>query len=205
MPVFKLLSKEAQFVQQVHDRNAAAERAFFEYCYEYCIKSQRGDIFFSQDRFQDAFMQIWTEIQDGRIFLRDGKIFRTPKLKGTESYPMSCSLRSFIVTICNNQQSKEFRKPVISMAYIGDVTDDDVESFAKAEQEEQLRAINKCIEEMSPHCREILTQFYVKGLKLEQIMQMRGAHESKDGLKTSKSKCLSRLRGAVLSSYVSNR
>ena len=202
MPIFSFLSKEAQFVQRIRSGDRGAERAFFDYCYDYCMRSQGQDDFFSKDRFQDAFIQIWTEIQDGRIFLERGTIWRLPKAKGAVAAQMTCSLRSFIVDICRKQAEKEKRAPVIVLAdVIHELTDDDYRAFELEEEEVKLRIIHACIATMSPHCREILTQFYVQGLSLDHILLIRRANVSKDGLKTSKSKCLQRLKSDVVSSY----
>ncbi|MBQ9185854.1 MAG: sigma-70 family RNA polymerase sigma factor [Bacteroidales bacterium] len=198
------LSKEARFVQSIRSGDRMAEREFFDYCYSYCMNAQSGNAFFSKDRFQDAFLQIWTEIQDGRIFLNKGNIWRQPKAKGAVAAPMSCSLRSFIVDICNKQGSKESRVPfVVISASEREICGDDLTGFERMDEEERLRIIHSCIGEMSRHCREILTLFYVKGLSLEQIMKKRNEHVSKDGLKTSKSKCMQRLRDSVLTTYIS--
>ena len=203
MPGLLFLSKEAQFVQRIRSGDRRAEREFFDYCHEYCMRSQGGDDFFSQDRFQDAFLQIWTEIQDGRIFLNRGTVWRLPKTKGAEAAPMSCSLRTFIVDICRKQAEKEKRGPfVVVKSDIREITVDDYEAFEREEEEEKLRIIHAGIEGMSAHCRDILTLYYVNCLTLDQIMSERSAHESKDGLKSSKSKCLQRLRDLVISTYV---
>lgn len=203
MPIFSFLSKEAHFVQRIRSGDREAERAFFDYCYEYCLRAQGGDDFFSQDRFQEAFLQIWTEIQDGRIFLERGAVWRQPKAKGREAAPMTCSLRSFIVDICKKQAEKEKRGPLVVPAdAVPDLTDEDYRAFEREEEEVKLRIIHACIAVMSPHCREILTQFYVQGLSLENIMHLRRVNVSKDGLKTSKSKCLQRLKSDVVSTYL---
>lgn len=198
------LSKEALFVQKIHAGDRQAERDFYHYCHDYCLKATSSGSFFSEDHFQDAFLQIWTEIQDGRIFLNRGALWRQPKIKGMAAAPMSCSLRSFIVDICKKQGAKENRSPIMVLTTtVREISDDDPLGFNGMEEEERLRIIHTCIEDMSPHCREILTQFYVKGLSLEQIMLVRHEHVSKDGLKTSKSKCLQRLKSAVLTTYIS--
>lgn len=206
MPIFSLLSKEAQFVQRIRSGDRGAERAFFDYCYDYCMRAQGRDDFFSEDRFQDAFIQIWTEIQDGRIFLERGTIWRLPKEKGAVAAPMTCSLRSFIVGICRKQAEKGKRGPVVVPAdAVPEITDDDYRAFEKEEKEVKLRLIHACIAVMSPHCREILTQYYVQGLSLENIMLIRRVNVSKDGLKTSKSKCLQRLKNDVVSTYIAQQ
>ena len=151
------------------------------------------------------FIQIWTEIQEGRIFLKDGTVWRQPKLRGAESAPMSCSLRSFIVDICKKQKAKESRGSTVVIAIdtaTRDISESDFLDFDREETEVRIRIINSSIKELSPTCREILTQFYVNGLSLEQIMQVRKENVSKDGLKTSKSKCLQRLKTSVITNYI---
>jgi len=202
MSIFSILSKEAQFVQRIHAGDRKAEREFFDYCYGYCMKTQGGNSFFSKDRFQDALVTVWTDIQNGRIFLKDGDIWRIPKVGKSEAARMTCSLRSFIIDICKNLAFKEARKKEAPFPYPPkDMPDEDIDAFLREEKEIQFRIIDLCIEEMSAHCRDILTQYYVKGLKLDQIMQSRGAHESKNGLKSSKSKCLGKLKEAAITIY----
>lgn len=203
MPIFTFLSKEAQFVQRIHSGERKAEQEFFDFCYEYCMRAQGGDSFFSQDRFQDALIQIWTEIQDGRIYLQDGKIWRQPKSKGATAAPMPCTLRSFIIDICKKQAAKESRNPIVVVTkLIREITNEDYDDFDREEKELKLQIVHACIEEMSVHCRDILTLYYVEDLTLEQIMLKRNAHVSKDGLKSSKSKCLQRLRDTVITTYI---
>jgi len=205
MAIFKIPSKEAQYVQRIVAGDHKAEREFYNFCHDYCMRAQGAEDFYSQDRFQDAFIQIWTEIQDGRIFLKDGTIWRQPKLRGAESSPMSCSLRSFIVDICKKQKAKENRGSTVVIAIdtaMRDISESDFLDFDREEIEVRIRIINSSIMELSPTCREILTQFYVNGLSLEQIMQVRKENVSKDGLKTSKSKCLQRLKTSVITNYI---
>ena len=198
MPKVTLLNKEANWVKQIKERDRAAERAFFEYCYDYCIKSQMRHDSESDDRFQDAFLQVWTEIQDGRIFLKDGKIWRLPKAVGSVASPMTCSLRTFIVHICNNQIMKNDDWPPSDSWDRDPPADESDEDNVK---NKLIQIIHENISSMSPTCREVLTLYYVKGLKLDQIMRMRGENISKFGLKTSKSKCLQKLKQVCRTSY----
>lgn len=198
-----ILQKEVRFVQLIRSGNKKAEREFYDYCYEYCLHANGKQDFFSQDCFQETFLQIWTEIQDGRIFLANGVIWRSPKFIGAETTPMTCTLRSFIVDICKKQAIKKRRgSAIIFSTTFLDISDDDYDAFAREDEEEKLRIVHASIDEMSVHCRDILTLYYVNGFSMEQIMRKRNAHVSKDGLKSSKSKCLQRLRHSVISTYI---
>ena len=50
---------------------------------------------------------------------------------------------------------------------------------------------------MSDRCRQILTLFYYEQRSLDEILAIRPENTSKVGLKTSKYKCMQRLRDVV--------
>ena len=146
------------------------------------------------DIFQDSFLVIWTEIQNGKIFLWDGRIARINKY-GEKAY-LTCALTSFLMSIAIKRHFKDIRVdgPDVMVDIDGkDVMGEEID-VELSEDETNMQIIDEEIEKMSPRCRDILTWFYVKGLSLEQILVRRTANTSKDGLKTSKSKCLKQLR-----------
>jgi hypothetical protein len=67
-----------------------------------------------------------------------------------------------------------------------------------SDRESRMQVIDDELAKMSQRCREILTLFYVKKMSLEQILMNRSENTSKDGLKTSKSKCLKQLKTNVV-------
>jgi pyruvate kinase len=62
---------------------------------------------------------------------------------------------------------------------------------------EKQESIDELLHKMSKHCVEILTMYYVNGLSLDKILMFRTENKSKDGLKTSKAKCLAQLKAEV--------
>lgn len=65
------------------------------------------------------------------------------------------------------------------------------------DKEKLLQPIDELLHKMSKHCVEILTMYYVNGLSLDKILMFRTENKSKDGLKTSKAKCLAQLKTEV--------
>ena len=70
----------------------------------------------------------------------------------------------------------------------------------KAEREaseERERVVADAVLAMSDRCRQILTLFYYEQRSLDEILEIRPENTSKVGLKTSKYKCMQRLREVV--------
>lgn len=188
-------------VDAVHRRDSAAEMMLYERCYKY-FKEKSAMLPYlrkeqSDDIFQESFLVIWTEIQNGKIFTKDGFLVRINKYG--EAARMTCSLDSFLMAIARNLHLKGLRKDgpgvfvdIDDRVFSGELVDVDT-----SERESRMQAIDDQLAKLSERCREILTMFYVKGLSLEQILVNRPENTSKDGLKTSKSKCLKQLKSNV--------
>ncbi len=188
-------------VDAVHRRDSAAEMMLYERCYKY-FKEKAAMLPYlrkeqSDDIFQESFLVIWTEIQNGKIFTKDGFLVRINKYG--EAARMTCSLDSFLMAIARNLHLKGLRKDgpgvfvdIDDRVFSGELVDVDT-----SERESRMQAIDDQLAKLSERCREILTMFYVKGLSLEQILVNRPENTSKDGLKTSKSKCLKQLKSNV--------
>lgn len=75
------------------------ERKFYDYCRQYYEETNRkifgDDNVAHEDFFQEAFIQIWTEIQNGRIHLVDKVIYRI-KADGSDE-EMTAKLKSFLI------------------------------------------------------------------------------------------------------------
>lgn len=196
--IYEKMTYEA-LTAAVHRKEPEAEAELFKKCRKYfmdnkgIMKYLRSDV--ADDVFQEAFLVIWTEIQNGKIFVNEGKLARI-KSDG-KAARMNCALPSFLMAIAKNIYLKIVRHEGPAMLvdiegkdFMGDAID-----YEPMESEIQRMAVDDAMESLSAHCREILTLFYVKGLSLEQILVIRPENSSKDGLKTSKSKCLKQLKG----------
>ena len=65
------------------------------------------------------------------------------------------------------------------------------------ETELRERVVSDMVLQMSDRCRQILTMFYYEHRTLDDILALRPENQSKQGLKTSKYKCMQRLREQV--------
>jgi DNA-directed RNA polymerase specialized sigma24 family protein len=198
---------DAEVVVHLQRRDEAVERWFYETSKRYFDKSF-NEIFFDADRkqevFQLAFIKLWTEIEDKKIKLIDGKLVRQQRSGGYE--PMSCSLTTFLMAFARNEHREIVRN--IHEGYYEELFDSaDCKAQAVSDDYDDAEDIknsivDECIHEMSPGCVEILTMFYYEGKSLDDIMEARGEkNTSKNGLKTAKNKCMNTLKERVIERY----
>lgn len=189
---------------QAHDRQV--EEWFYAASQRY-FNAHFNDVFFDKDRrqevFQSAFLKLWTEIENGRIGLRtlsggDAPVVTRQMADGTYR-PMTCALTTFLIAFARNEY-REIVRNIHEDYYDALVEADCMPASLPSdgdENEQRLRIVDECIHQMSPHCVELLTLFFVEGLSLDEVMQRRPENSSKDGLKTAKNKCLTSLRKKV--------
>ena len=187
--------------------NSRLERIYLD-CRSY-FRQHAGALFVdntdTDDIFHDALTHLWREIETSRIELRDGTICRWTD---GEAKPMTCSLTTFLMSVAKRKHWELIRQreKTVSMDSLADPTAFDSiasERYGSATPEEQdeqsarERIVSDCILAMSPRCREILTLFYYEQRTLDEILVQRAENTSKMGLKTSKYKCMQRLREQV--------
>ncbi len=63
----------------------------------------------------------------------------------------------------------------------------------KDEPDENIQAMQRAFQTLGDKCRQVLTLFYYEGKKLDEIREIMG-YESKDVLKSQKSRCLKQLK-----------
>lgn len=167
-------------------------------------------VFFDKDRkqeiFQQAFLKLWTEIDNGRISVLEDKVCRQQN-DGSYS-PMTCSLTTFLMAFARTEHREivrnireenypELHDTVDTATVI--VTSFDMEEDA---EEQKRRIVDDCISQLAPRCTEILTLFYYQGKSLDEILDIRKEkNSSKNGLKTAKNKCMNTLREHVAAEF----
>ena len=163
-----------------------------------------NEVFFDQDMkmtiFQESFIKLWTQIENGTICIIDEKLHR--KQIGDCIQMMTCTLNTFLFAIAKNEYRELVRnnKELYVENYFENINNPNIISYDEAEdtKEEKIRIVDECMQEMSHRCLEILTLFYLKGKSLDEIMELRkDKHTSKVGLKTSKYKCINTLRKRI--------
>lgn len=200
---------DVEVVEGIAAHNRVTEEWFYRSAHRY-FSDSFNDVFFDKDKkqeiFQTAFLKIWTEIENGKICVRDQQICR--QQRNGECKPMTCSLNTFLMTFAKN----EYREMVRSNRL--DTYDEVFESeaasyqmvtiFDEAEDIDVLknRIVDDCIQRISPRCAEILTLFYYEGKSLDEILMIRSdKNSSKNGLKSAKNKCMNTLREGIISEY----
>lgn len=196
---------DIEVVTGMQGKDGAVERWFYETARKY-FDGCFNEVFFDKDHqqeiFQCAFIKLWTEIENARIKVVDGRVCRQQRNGVYE--PMSCSLNTFLIAFARTEYRELVRN--VRESYYDEFYDsaDNSELFvavfdSDSEIEEQkVRIVDECIQQLSPSCVEILTLFYYKGMSLDEIMEARGeCNSSKNGLKTAKNKCLNTLKARV--------
>lgn len=197
---------EYDYVCGIQAGNPVMERKFYDYCRQYYEETNRkifGDDNVShEDFFQEAFIQIWTEIQNGRIHLVDKAIHRI-KADGSDEV-MTAKLKSFLMTIVKNQYAKSKRHIAVDIDNAGKsdlMKIEELLSYDDADKELKHQVVDDCVANLPARCKEILTLFYYKKKSLDEILQIRQENTSKDGLKSAKSKCMRQLEGRIIETF----
>ncbi|MGN0232342.1 MAG: hypothetical protein ACI4A8_09065, partial [Muribaculaceae bacterium] len=104
IPIKRKTYSDVEVVEGLSARNSRVEEWFYKSAKRYFNEHFR-EVFFDLDRkneiFQTSILKIWTEIEDGRICLKDGVIMR----RQTDSTlkPMTCSLNTFVMAYAKNE------------------------------------------------------------------------------------------------------
>lgn len=205
---FKLpfLTTEVDYVSGIQAGDVVMERRFYDYCRKYYNETKGGifreDNVSHEDYFQDAFIQVWSEIQNKRIHVADGAIYRIQA--DGKDVRMTAKLKSFIMTIVRNQYLKSKRHVNVDIDNLGkaDIMKlEDMLAYDDADKEIKQQMVDECVNELPARCKEILTLFYYKNKSLDEILEIRQENTSKDGLKTAKSKCMRQLSDRIIECF----
>lgn len=191
---------DADVVVAVQQHNDVVVERFYHQCQNYFLthaKAMFMDDESLDDIFQESMIHIWREIETKRISVVDGKVCRMTE--GVQQ-PMTSSLKTFLMAIAKRKHWEQLRKSqqyasssleVIDTARYAD-RPSEVSDMELAEQ-----VVADMLLMMTDRCREILTMFYYEDRSLDDILAARTENTSKIGLKTSKYKCMNRLRQMV--------
>lgn len=202
-PAKRKVCSDVEVVDGLASHNSRVEEWFYASAKRYFNEHFR-EVFFDLDRkqeiFQTAFLKIWTEIENGRIAVKDGVLVRR-QTDGTIT-PMTCSLNTFVMAYAKNEY-RELVRNVKECSYdelieTGQMATPSAESVDDDDEEFKNRIVDECIQQISPSCADILTMFYYEGKSLDEILELRkDKNSSKNGLKTAKNKCMNTLRDMI--------
>lgn len=130
----------------------------------------------AKDIFQDALIVFWQKVTSGNLVL-------------------SSKISTYLYSICQNLWRKELdRKKRLSNE------EKDEEVFLKNDEEERLKIVTDCINQLGDTCKKLLTYHYFDGLPMSEIADKLGFSNA-DTAKTKKYKCKQRLYELIRSKY----
>lgn len=192
-------------VEAVARHDVAMMEHFYHDCKAY-FKSHANALFLADsntdDIFQEAMVHLWREIETHRIEVVDGALSRW---RDGVAQPLTSSLYTFLLAIAKRKHWEQLRKDArLRLTDDGSLLDNlNSERYAENTlpdgDEEAIRekVVTDSVLTMSERCRQILTLFYYEKRSLDEILELRAENTSKVGLKTSKYKCMQRLRQLV--------
>jgi DNA-directed RNA polymerase specialized sigma24 family protein len=156
------------------------------------------------DIFQESIIHLWREIETRRIEIHEDDVCRW---NNGQLRPMTSSLRTFLLAIAKRKHWEQLRiQAPLLQADVNDVLAAsryaDTPPQDSSDEEVKERVVADAVLAMSDRCRQILTLFYYEHKSLEDILAIRPENTSKIGLKTSKYKCMQRLRQTVKDQFV---
>lgn len=196
---------DIEMVEAVARHDVAMMERFYRDSKAY-FRCHAGAFFLHDDQlddiFQEAMVHLWREIETRRIEVCDGVLCR--QVEG-QAEPMTSNLFTFLLAIAKRKHWEQLRKDsrlqltdepaVLDALDRSRLSDDDTE--VKELQETREGIVADAVLGMSDRCRQILTLFYYEQRSLDEILALRSENTSKVGLKTSKYKCMQRLREQV--------
>ncbi len=130
----------------------------------------------AKDIFQDALVVFWQKAISGNLVL-------------------TSKISTFIYSICLNLWRKELERKSRLIHEEKDGSD-----FLRHEQEEKIRIIHECINELGDTCRKLLSYHYFDGMSMTDIAEKLG-YANTDTAKTKKYKCKEKLYRLVKAKY----
>jgi hypothetical protein len=175
------------------------ESRFYKSCYRYfkesysSVLSFKSDVVEPEDLFHDSFLVLWDEMQSKKIHIRDNHLCRFDT--NGKSRQMTASLKTYLMSIAKYKNFEVLRETELFGDEAPSLQDAILEEEAPELSAENI--VSLMVNALPPRCKEILTLFYYEKKNLDEILSIRKENASKEGLKTSKSKCLKQLREHV--------
>ena len=184
------------------------DEKLMERCYTDCRRyfNQHAAAIFvddadAHDIFQDAMIHLWREIETRRIEVFEGRVCRWAD---GQLIPMRSSLMTFLMAVAKRKNWEHVRQQqrwqLTNNDRVLETLDNnryDKQTDDVSETELRERVVTDAVLAMTERCRQILTLFYYEHRSLDEILALRPENNTKMGLKTSKYKCMQRLRERV--------
>lgn len=200
---------DIDYISGILMQSHMVEKAFYLKCRQLFVRGtanyfgindeDKGDIL------QDAFIILWSKIQTKEVFVSNDKVYALNHKGEVREVP---ELSGYFMRIVKNKYLEKQRMAGRMMTADVDAVgkgigkgqsaqDPFTPVFDDGEAVTRETIVMRCLMMLTPHCREVIRLFYVEGKSLDDILRMRGGIQSYKGLKTSKYKCLKKLKDHV--------
>lgn len=194
---FKTYS-EIDYVKGINDVNRTVRNRYAEAFYKQCSKYFRQhfrSVFFKGEEesttiLNDSFLLLWCKIDSGSICVKEDRLY-------INGQPATSNLMTFLLSIAKNKYREWVREHprIDNQEYLTDLSQIDApdEPYDKT-RDKLFDILHEKLSNMSKDCFLLLTLFYYKEMKLEQILTFMRNYANTNSLKTKKSRCLNNLR-----------
>ena len=138
-------------------------------------------------------------LEDVDDILQEGIIVFYEKIRSAD-FKITCSITTFIYSVCRNQWLKALKKKSLNIAF-SDTHEtfeiDDNELDNEAVLNERQHSLKEALNKLGDPCRSILMFFYYEKLSMDKISERLG-YTNADNAKTQKYKCLNRLKSMMV-------
>lgn len=194
---------DIEAIEGIQDNDQSVANSFYLSCRRYYIRTRTGVLDFKSngaqevmDIFQDSFLILWQEIQTRQIYVRDNYAWRTDR--NGNSRKMSASLKTYLLSIAKYRNYELIREEAV---YAPEQPNSVEREDEQTEEYISEWIVEMCVNALPPRCKEILTLFYYENKSLDEILKIRHENQSKDGLKSGKSKCMKSLKDKISAEF----
>lgn len=193
---------DVELVKGVYEKDARLTEELFKKCKGYFDDHFQGKFFKEaaedkEDIFQNSFIKLWEKIQQRKIYVEDGC------LKGRKGEKFNGKLTTYLMSIANYKYLEWVRDYPIERNGSLDSTkvqktgSEDLDAFSILygdDEDVKMQIVADCISHMAERCNQILSMFYLEGMKLDRIWENLPTITTYDALKNGKSRCYKKLK-----------
>lgn len=177
------MNKDQEWIKAIaRGETKALDRIYLAYKQEFIAFAKRYEVSSDDvlDIYQDCIIVLYENILKGKLIT------------------MSSSLKTYVFAIGKYKILAQLNGEAKNQK-VG-ITENDVlasmELLEPETSEERIRQISAAIEHLGLSCQKILQLYYYQGLNLDEIQSKLG-YESKDTVKSQKSRCLKQLKRLI--------
>ena len=140
---------------------------------------------------------------EAKDVMQDGVIAVYNRLNDSSANPLTCSLSTYLYSVCKNIWLNELRKKGKSPMMLEDESNvadlaDSQEIEILLEKEQKIVSLEKGLEKLGEKCRKLLKLFYYQKKSMEEIIRIVDLSNT-NAAKTKKYKCIQQLKVKVSS------